>query len=214
MEHTKPAQKTRVYSKYDFVGFLPSAEPKVGDLWSIQEGLTQRLLSQFNPRVATLMNLDGSGSYAVLRARSERYYDVVFRLHAQFELIDEVFFNPSQFAGRIVIDRHTAEVAYFEAFVPQDHYRNLDFEVFEDSEDAIVGLALIPRMELKGGQMPEVEWEQEVSEEAARRQLAQEFFPFEALDWLPLKEAISRSQVEEKPILAVVIEGALNDQSC
>ena len=45
------------------------------------------------------------------------FAEIVFRIHAEFAL-EEGWFTPSQFAGRLVIDRTQAKVAFFEMSRP------------------------------------------------------------------------------------------------
>ena len=102
------------YPASTFRGFLPPKAVAVGEHWEIDLKTTLQLLKQLAEKPRLKMRIgNAGGQWASLRAYNDRYAEIVFRIHTIFVLKDG-YFTPSQFAGRLTIDRHTQELTYLE----------------------------------------------------------------------------------------------------
>lgn len=146
------------YSVDEFRAFLPYPvlEPPLGQPWHIVEsridkdgpGLTSnrhyptpvkgrlailyKLLSMFHPRPFLLTRFGPQGTVACVRAESKDYLDIVFRIHAEFQLNEPpllpFWFTPAQFLGNIVIKKDGTHVESFHLAVPNNKSLNVDME--------------------------------------------------------------------------------------
>ena len=201
------------YSEETFANFLWKDKIKVGEPWKLEEFKAIPVLEQLHHVPLTNLNMDASGAYAVLRAASSDYFQILFRLHAQFCIADYIYLTPAQFDGTLLIDRRTGKVELFELLVPNNHRKNLAFEVHE--HDGLTGLGQIKGMRI-GTESPLLspKWEEKISDEEARELLANEFFTCRNISWLPLDKAVKKSQETKKPLFLLAIAGVLDDQSC
>lgn len=213
LRNLSPAELSRRYQGEQLRFLLPPGKVKVGQTWPVPEQEAATFLKQFHPKVIASMNFDGSGAHAVLRAHSPQRLDILFRVHAQFEVADRLYFSPAEFAGRLVLERETGRVEHVSFVLPTDHSLNFAFELH--TEQSQVGLGFIPLMSLLGGDaVKEHDWQEQISVEEARLKLGREFFTFLKIDWLDPEEAFERSAREGKPLFGVVIAGVPDDQSC
>ncbi|CAH3171495.1 unnamed protein product [Porites evermanni] len=141
-----------------FVAFLPhgTQSPNLGQPWFIVEsridkmgpGLTSdryypplikgrlaiiyRLLAMFHPRPFLLTRFGPQGTVACIRAENKDYLDIVFRIHAEFQLNEPpllpFWFTPGQFLGNIVIQKDGSHVHSFHLAVPNNRSLNVDME--------------------------------------------------------------------------------------
>lgn len=208
------AEAERVYLKVnDFKEFRPPSKSKVGEVWTLKKGTVAPFLQQVHQGFTEEVTRDGAGTFAVLRARSDSFEEVLFRCHAEAKIDEALTLSPAQFEGRIVFDRKTKAAVAFHIRVPSDYVKNLNYEFSGD--DAQVGMVLLPRLELSGGKKFEsFQWGKDLSLETARAALAKQFFPFEKIAWVEVEDAPALAEEQGKPIMAIVIEGVLNDQSC
>lgn len=207
------SEESRTYSFSDFQDLLPDRGTKVGELYSVEPTKFDKFLNQFHPRVMTTLDRDGVGAYGILIGQSGDRLEYALRVHAQFMIADDIILSPAQFDIRLVIDRKNDAVEYFSFALPTTHQKNVNFEA--QLEDFLVGMVFTPRMELMGGTSPgEIGWTESVDPANARKRLAEEFFSFERIAWVPVDQAMEIAKREKKPIFAIVIEGVLNDQSC
>ncbi len=110
------AEPEKQYQVSVFQSFLPSKSVSVGELWQIEEEGVLELLRQLHPN-PTLDMHDSRGLWACLRAYNDEIADVVFRIHAEFDLV-EGRFTPSQFAGHLIINRIEEKITSFQMHVP------------------------------------------------------------------------------------------------
>lgn len=196
-------------------GLLPHHPVELGSTWDIPGSVVEELLAQLHSPVLTDLNIDSPGSAALLSGISQEYYKVDMRLHAQFQFGDYIYVTPAQFKGELVLDRKEGTVESFLLEVPEDHYYNVAYEVHGD--DWSTGLGKVETMKLSSvgeGVPKEIGWDEELSSQQARNILERQLYTFQEIDWLELPEALALSKEQKKPILAVVLEGALEDQSC
>lgn len=224
----KPAEPTHSYPSNRFLIFLPpkavqlgapfpvpSDAVPVGSTWGVPANAAAHFLKQFHPSATADLVIDAPGAYATLRARSKDRWEIVFRIHAQFQMIDGIFMTPGQFEGRLLVNLAENTVEYAEFAVPNERPANVAIDSIVG--DGLAGVARLPRMQLVGGDrtaIDSVAWLEEISQDKARRLLRERFYAFEAIEWSPLKVALARASIEHKPLFAIVIAGPLDDQAC
>ncbi|CAH2281921.1 seleno N [Pelobates cultripes] len=138
-----------------FTGYLPNNRvyppaPKGKEI------IIHKLLSMFHPRPFIKTRFAPQGSVACIRAISEFYYDIVFRIHAEFQLNEPpnfpFWFSPAQFTGNIIISKDASHVRYFKMFVPNNRSLNVDMEWLygvSESSNMEVDIGYLPLMELE-----------------------------------------------------------------
>lgn len=121
-----------------------------------QEVMVHRLLSMFHPRPFVFSRFAPQGSIAVVRALNKKYVDIVFRIHAEFQLNQPPFypfwFTPAQFTGNIIISKDGTKVLSFKLYVPTEKRLNVDMEWLigpKEYENMEVDIGHMGRMELK-----------------------------------------------------------------
>ena len=203
-----------------FRAFLPDKPVSVGECWQIEEDGVLALLRQLH----TALNLsmdddsgDASGLWACLRAYNERFADIAFRVHAEFKLEDG-WLMPSQFAGNLIIDRLEGRVAFLEMSVPAGTV-NLDIGWKEDKEASysITDAGFCSQMELRVGTQDvaqNIEFIAAITQEEAKRALAERFYKSEQINWVPPDQALALAAAEVKLIHVISIDGPLVDESC
>ena len=192
----------------------------MSEYWQIEESGVMELLRQLNPNPSVDMHLDAGdshGLWACLRAYNEQYADIVFRIHAEFKLEDG-WFTPSQFTGNLTIDRIEDKVVCFEMHVPGGTV-NFDVNWKENKEDSysITDAGLCSQMELRVGTqdvVQDIEFVAAITEEEAKRALAERFYKSEQINWVPPDQALALAEAEVKPIHVISIDGPLVDESC
>ncbi|TNM95358.1 hypothetical protein fugu_016441 [Takifugu bimaculatus] len=137
-----------------FTGYLPNnryhpPSPKG------KEVLIHSLLSMFHPRPFIKSRFAPQGTVACIRASNDFYYDIVFRIHAEFQL-NEVpsfpfWFTPGQFTGNIVLSKDASHVRQFRLYVPNNRSLNVDMEWLygaSESSNMEVDIGYLPQLEL------------------------------------------------------------------
>ena len=214
----KPADPLKNYSQIDFQVFLPPSTANVGDIWELAPKGILPFLCQFHSGATTEITIfsrrthRSEGSKACLRAISPNYAEVVFRIHAQFVLdASGVRLLPAQFAGRLILNRKAEAVVEFSLFLPPRN-SNVDVNAFRAAD-----MAFIPCMELSAllsTPVREIAWETSITEEEARKKLATAFYKFAKIEWGPIEDAVELARETNRPIHALVLFGALDDESC
>ena len=110
----------------------------MGQLWAFDPEKAAVFLKQFHPAVSVHSASVGrrpgpDGAFAVLQGVSASYLDIVFRVHAEFDLAPKsgnfpalyVWYSPACFLGRIVVNRGEGTVEYFQFGVPTDMALNI-----------------------------------------------------------------------------------------
>ncbi len=209
-----------------FCDFLPKEAVSVGTPWEIEHAGALELLKQLHPRPSLDMRADlqyrkdeSQGLWACLRAYDDEFADVVFRIHAQFDLKDG-WFTPSQFTGHLVIDRIKRSVAFFRMSVPEG---TINFDVkwkapegFE-TETWITDSGFCPQMELRAGienAVQNTKFVESITQEEVEHKLILCFYKSQQINWVSLEEALEMAPAQQKPIHAISIDGPLADESC
>jgi len=221
----KPAP-ARARDRYDgalFRPFLPKGSVGLGEVWEVEGSAVLAFLQQFHAGAVLRAGFGGGevpGTYACLRAVSERFFEILLRAHAVFELEDGVIYKPAQFEGRLIVERASGALLWFRLELPSRD-PNVDVNVPQEYLEAgrkvqgfSADIGWVPRMELASGEPPALEWPRAVPLEEARQELRTWFYAFATLGWLPFEEAVLRAHAEEKPLHLVLLFGALDDDSC
>uniref|UniRef100_A0A8B9RCC4 Selenoprotein N n=1 Tax=Astyanax mexicanus TaxID=7994 RepID=A0A8B9RCC4_ASTMX len=236
-----PVVPSSTLSAAQFRVFLPPKEKgKVGDTWWIipselniftgylpnnryhpptprgKEVLIHNLLSMFHPRPFIKSRFAPQGVVACVRALNDFYYDIVFRIHAEFQL-NEVpnfpfWFTPGQFAGHIILSRDASHVRDFHLYVPNDKSLNVDMEwLYGSSESSSmeVDIGYLPQMELRaaGPSTPSVIYDEQgnvIDSSVEGGEPIQ--FVFEEIHWsseISREEAANRLEVTFYPFKKV-----------
>jgi hypothetical protein len=235
-----PAIPRKVHTEREFSTFMPEKIPPVGQVWEIAPDGLAGFLSQFHRQPSLHLMALGrragpDGAFAVLRAVSPTHLDIVFRVHAEFDIAQNVWLTPACFLGRMIVDREAGAVSYFQMRVPTDRPLNTHLtvaqsmkpsgakpEVFRKIERGDVVFARrdivrVEQMELVGGNrdLPDsLVWSEAIDIEQAQHKLKSAFYVFENIQWVPWNQAVQIAGDRQKPILAIVLWGALDDQSC
>ncbi|KAL4624193.1 selenoprotein N-like [Arapaima gigas] len=176
-----PVAPSSVFHARQFRAFLPPKDKlDVGDTWWIvpselniftgylpnnryqpptprgKEVILHSLLSMFHPRPFVKTRFAPQGAVGCIRAASDYYFDITFRIHAEFQLNDvpdfPFWFTPGQFTGHIVLSRDASHVRNFHLYVPNDRSLNVDMEWLygaSESSNMEVDIGYLPQMELQ-----------------------------------------------------------------
>ena len=221
LANLRVAEPEKVYSTSVFRTFLPDKPVSIGDFWRIDDRGALALLNQLQPNTNLDMHInagDSSGLWACLRAYNDEFADIIFRIHATLALEDG-WFTPSQFAGRLVIDRVKKSVAFFQMRVPEGTLFDVNWRKQKDDPNYFytTGGGVCPHIELLA-EMPDVTQETEftisIAREETERILIQRFYKSQQINWVPLAEASEISQAQQKPIHAISVDGPLADEAC
>lgn len=212
------AEPEKQYQTSVFQSFFPQKSVSVGELWQIEEEGVLELLRQLHANPT--LDMRSGGSWACLRAYNDEIADVVFRIHAEFDLT-EGRFTPSQFAGHLIIHRIEEKVAFFQMHVP-DGTLNFDAikqttETYKGRPTYITDLGFCPQIELSAGTqdaLHDTEFTESITQAEAAQALAGRFYKFQQINWVPLEEALGLAQAQQKPIHAISVNGPLMDESC
>jgi hypothetical protein len=234
------ASPNRVYTETAFSAFMPVSVQSVGQVWEIGLDGVAEFLRQFHPRpsvhlVALGRRAGPDGAFAVLRAVSATHLDIVFRIHAEFDIAQNMWYTPSCFWGRMIVDKQAGKVESFRLWLPTDLPLNvhLTVAVSQPKGEAVPvvfreiqpgdrlftrrDIVRVEQMELVSANPgnPDLrDWSDSIDMESAQRQLKEAFYGFAAINWVPWERALAAASTQHKPILAVVLWGALDDQSC
>ena len=223
-----PNEPIREYNGEAFNAFLPSSSVTVGDVWKLDLDAVIPFLSQFHPGATGKLKHGQKGAFACLRALSQDYADISFRIHAEFTLatrpnpdwkpgsdrrrqVDLARFIPSQYTGRLLINLKTGVIFDFSLALPPRN-SNVDINDFRYAD-----MVFVPRMELHTTPTKasdDIKWDDAITAEEARSRLELKFYKFAEIDWLPFEDAVKKAEATQRPIHAVLTWGPLDDESC
>ena len=230
----------QVYTERAFSAFMPRSVESVGQVWEIDGDGVAPFLRQFHPRpsvhlVALGRRAGPDGAFAVLRAVSATRLEIVFRIHAEFDIAQNMWYTPACFWGRMIVDKEAGKVESFRLWLPTDLPINVHLTaavslqpgetvpaIFREIQpgDRVTtrrDIVRVEQMELVSanpGHPKAHDWSDSIDIELAHRKLKEAFYRFAAINWIPWERALSAAHAQHKPILAVVLWGALDDQSC
>ena len=218
----------KAYSASVFRAFLPDEAVSVGNPWRIEEAGALELLRQLHPNPRLDMRDYGNpGLWACLRAYTDEFADIVFRIHTEFKLGDG-WFTPSQFTGHLIINRLEETVAFFQMRLPDGP---VNFEVSWEDEKSwddsnwIADTGFCAQMELRAGTeavlrdvTPRLEHTTSdstaITQKKAERVLNCQFYKSEQINWVSMETALELAQAQQKPIHVISIDGPLADEAC
>ena len=231
LANLRVAMPEKEYPASVFQAFLPDAAVSVGNLWQIEQAGVLELLRQLHPNPHLDMREEGEdgtpGLWACLRAYTDEFADILFRIHAEFKLGDG-WFTPSQFTGHLVINRPEESVSFFQMRVPEGP---VNFEVCWQDERSwddfnwIMDTGFCARMELRAGTedvLRDITTRLEsamrdsnaITQAEAERALNCQFYKSEQINWVSMEAALELAQAQQKPIHAISIDGPLADEVC
>jgi hypothetical protein len=227
----KPVQPQATYTERDFSAFLPASVAEVGQTWSIDAEKMLVFLKQFHPRASVHLVAAGrragpDGAFGVLRAVSDDYLDIAFRVHGEYYLTPDdkplvkTWYTPAYFSGHLLVNRKKGTVEFFRFGIPTDKALNVHLTAshetattYQDARDVV----RVDRMELVGGDAAAAEkvaWSKSLPQKETDEKLAKVFYKFLEIAWVPFEKAAEKAKTESKPIFAVVSWGSFEDQSC
>lgn len=228
----KAANQQQTYSARDFSGFLPDKLASPGQVWSLEPTRVVHLLRQFHHSPSLHLVAKGrragpDGAFAVLRAVSTSHLDIAFRIHAEFDItpetptgdfpVEKIWYTPAYFSGQMIVNRESGIVEHFRMGLPTDKTLNAHFTVGVPGGDAH-DIVRVDGMELSSGASElaakEVAWNESITHAAAQERLQRVFYKFMEIKWLPFDQVMTAARDANKPIFAMVLWGALDDQSC
>ncbi|KAK5857499.1 hypothetical protein PBY51_010741 [Eleginops maclovinus] len=236
-----PAVPASSFTASQFRAFLPPKnKDEVGDTWWVipselniftgylpnnryhppspkgKEVLIHSLLSMFHPRPFIKSRFAPQGAVACIRASNDFYYDILFRIHAEFQLNDvpdfPFWFTPGKFIGNIVLSKDASHVRHFHLYVPSDRSLNVDMEWLygaSESSNMEVDIGYLPQLELQatGPSTPSIIMDEEgniIDSQDGDSEPIQ--FVFEDIQWtseISEKEATRRLEVTLYPFKKV-----------
>ena len=225
-----PSYPIKEYGIDAFKTFLPPSSVAVGDVWELDLDGVVPFLLQFHPGATTALKQGEEGAFACLRALSSEYAEITLRIHADFivghladwdwewkgekaaeDWMEEARFIPSQFAGQLVINLKERTVRSFSLALPPRN-SNVDINAFDCAD-----MVFVPRMELLATDVDdrsEIAWDISITEEEARKALELKFYKFAEIKWRSIEEAVELAKAAHRPIHAILVWGALDDESC
>ena len=223
-----PRQPIKSYGADTFKVFLPLSSAAVGDIWELDSNGIIPFLRQFHLGATTSLQHGEEGAFACLRALSSDYAEIVFRIHAEFTLSSDAYeewrransleddegksrFIPSQFAGRLVINLQKGTFRAFSLHLPTRN-SNVDINAFNYAD-----MVFVPRMELLATDVDDqggIAWDNAITVVEAHKRLELKFYKFAEIDWLPIDVAVAQAEATHRPIHAIIVWGALDDESC
>jgi hypothetical protein len=217
----KPHEWTRLYSPADFSALLPEDLTGVGQTYALDPAEMPRFLSQFHDKPIMEMVSEGrvvgqNGAYGIVRALSADHAEVLFRIHAEFEIGAKLWYTPAYLDGRLLVDLNSKAVQFFHLENP-DLKLNVHVTSAQGSDRQYHQIVQTDVMELVGGNaqlLSAVKWTNQIEEGEAFHQLASQFYKFLDIDWVPLEQGLAQAKAEDRPLLAIVLKGGLDDQSC
>lgn len=141
----RPARPRQTYTERDLSAFLPQTVGEPGQLWALDADKMAAILRQFHPRpsmhlVASGRRAGPDGAFAILRAISPAYLDIVIRVHAEFYLTPDdwrspdnslirAWYTPAYFAGRVLVNRQAGTVDHFQLALTTEKSLNVHLTV-------------------------------------------------------------------------------------
>ena len=228
LTNLRVAAPEKEYSASIFHAFLPDEAVSVGSPWQIEEVGVLELLRQLNPNPHLDMRGYGDpGLWACLRAYTDEFADIVFRIHTEFKL-GNGWFTSSQFTGHLVINRLEETVSFFQMCVPDGPVNfqvSWEDEKSFDDDNWIADTGFCAQIELRAGTedvLRDITTRLEnvtsgstaITQEEAERALNCQFYKSEQIDWVSMETALELAQAQQKPIHVISIDGPLADEVC
>ena len=183
-----------------------------------------KLLQQFHHNVFLQNRFGPRGAVAMIRAKSGPIVEVVFRIHAEYQLNEypllPFWYSPAHFTGKLVYNTDTDQVLQFELYLPSIRKLNVDMEWIIttdeiEGEKMEVDIGYTSSMKLTTNQTLDLpDWENEVTLEEATLELDRVLYPFKKIPYLEILDAVDTARAENKLVHSIIMWGSLDDQSC
>lgn len=214
-------EREKEYDSSVFHAFIPNDPVGIGECWQIQENGAMELLRQLNPNPNLDMHInigDSAGLWACLRAYNDQHAHIVFRIHAEFQFEDG-WFTPSHFAGDMIIERTKGDVVYFQQYVPERRWFDVNWKKHKDEPNHFYSTAsgICPKIELNSGKRITVldsEYALSITQEEAEEKLIKLFYKSQQINWIPFEDAVKIAKEQKKLIHVLSIDGPLDDEAC
>ncbi|XP_069977343.1 selenoprotein N isoform X2 [Penaeus vannamei] len=199
-----------------FAALLPAEgiDAKPSHVWRLIPDTSQEFMYRYGPR----------GAAAVLRAKNFDSLDIIFRLHAEYQLNTPprrpLWFTPAAFMGRLVINMTDYSVQHFVMEVPTQQQLNVDLEWLigpNEDEDMEVTITRLEQMQLSAEGLLDpgsLLWSQEIAHEKAHDLLEKELYRYKQVEYHNFTKAFVKGSKEHRPVHTLVLWGVLEDQSC
>lgn len=215
------ARSEQTYTAHDFSAFLPEKIGQPGQVWEIDLDRVAPFLKQIHSGATLNLAAPGrrsgpSGGFAVLRAVSEIHVEILARVHAEFVLEPDTYLTPAYFECRLIIDRTERRVSSFSMSLPTDIGLNSTLTYLLPTE-ALIDIVHVDQMELVGGDVSRRtvhDTTLAIPVAEARGKLKESFYKFLEIEWVKPESAVAEARNRNRPILAIVLWGDLDDQSC
>ena len=196
----------------NFAALLPGEDVGLGEPFALEPERFLPFLRQFHPGATPRLRWGELGAFGCVIGRDDARLELLYRVHAGFELDPDVFLMPAQFEGRLLWERASSRPLAFTLALPP---RNSNVDVNAKHEfGAVADIGFVPVMELGLEPAPGALPEERPELDAARTRLRGAFYRFAAIDWLSLPDAHRRALEEKKPLHVVILFGTLDDESC
>ena len=226
-----PALPSQEYEADAFKAFFPNGSVDVGSVWELDANEVIPFLRQFHPgataemhinpgawrdedgRRVVVSGMESDGAFACLRAVSQGYAEIIFRIHAEF-LLDkdaDAYFTPAQFTGRLILNRNDGTIREFWLYLPPRN-TNVDINAFGAAD-----MVFVPRMELiaqNSHDQSDIVWKTAITEKEGQDLLEASFYKFAEIDRLPIEEVVVQAQEKNRPIHVLMTWGVFDDESC
>ncbi len=221
--------------------FVPNSRYEPLELaLSESEKVIFKILQMFHSNAFIYTRFAPQGAAMYLRAFNDDYLDILFRIHAEYQLNEPplfpFWFTPGSFNGRLVIARNATNIKMFNLFVPNKNRLNVDMEWLNsdiNEGNMEVDIGYIPRMEiilsekssvLSDGFLtdfkPElvghevsienITWTEEVSIQRGYDELEKTFYPFKKVKYHSFLEAFKEAAKASKLVHFIMLWGALD----
>src|SRR5262249_46873758 len=125
-----PATANDIYTERDFSRLMPASVGSVGQLWGFESDAVAKFLRQFHPYPAMHLIALGrrsgpDGAFGLLRAVSATHLDILFRVHAEFDIALNMWYTPACFWGRMIVNKQAGTVESFRLWLPTDQPLNV-----------------------------------------------------------------------------------------
>ncbi len=199
-----------------------------------------KILQMFHRNAFIYTRFAPQGAAMYLRAFNDEYLDILFRIHAEYQLNEPprspFWFTPGSFNGRLVIARNATRIKLFNLFVPNTNRLNVDMEWMssnKDGENMEVDIGYMNRMEVISSDESSVlaqgcsvdfkpavaehkesvefvDWVEEVDVAQGYEELEKVFFPFKKVKYYSFLDAFKVAARTKKLVHFIMLWGALD----
>ncbi len=208
---------------------LPPKGTAVGEVWNIDAAPVLPMLAQFhagvtsrlrhaNPPQSAIDKLGEEvarkrymtpaveGGRATLLSLDDDQFEVLLRVHVEFELIPKkMWLLPAQHEGVMIWDRKSNKPISLHLRLPP---RDTNFDINHHKGGADIGYLPLMQVATAGAKPagPKAD--------AARQLLRESFYPASKIQWRTLADAFARAKDNGRMLHVMQLFGTLDDESC